>query len=261
MMEDMKKDDKFIESLGNVVGKDKDELRESIENALDSLDEVEESDNSSSVEVAVYTKGIMNKTVQCSLTIKDDESNYALRYSNYKDVKRFSVLDDLETILHIENSKEKENTYKTTVTASTIKLVIDSIKKDDDWSHTYKLSESESTLAISGEVATEVKEITKDKEYKIDTKFTASIGVDDMEDIVVLTITSNNTSKIGEVITIPDVSNSVLYTNLTEEEMNTIMTNILNDQNLLNFINKISSYMVSDDYEEDDYEYYDNNDY
>ena len=262
IMEDMKNDDEFLESFASISGEDKAELKQSIEDAMDDLEDTEESDDKASIEISVYTKGIMNETVQFSIITRDDDYTCEMRYSNYKDVKRFSMLENNETILNIVNSKEKEDTYKTTVTADTLKLVVNSSKKDDDWNHTYKLTESESTAIISGEFTNVTKEVTKDKEYTTDTKFTAGIGAAGMEDIITFEITSNSTSKIGEDVTLPDVSSSVLYTNLTEEEMNTIMENISNNQNLLDFINKISTYLdTADTYDaSEDYYSYDYDD-
>lgn len=256
MMEDMKNDDRFIESLASISGEDKDQIKQSINDAMDSLEKTKESDDNSSIDVSVYTKGIMNETVQFSMVVRDDDCVSEIRYSNYKDVKRFSMIENDESIISVVNSNEKEDTYKTTVTADTLKLVVNSSKKDNDWNHTYKLTESESTAIVSGEVTTTTKEVTKDKEYTTDTKFTAGLGVAGMEDVITFEITSNSTSKIGESVTIPDVNSSVLYTSLTEEQINAIMENISNNQNLLDFINKISSYIYAKDtYSNDDYTY------
>lgn len=261
VMEDMKNDEKFIESLSSVSGEEKEELKKSIENAIDNLEDVEESNDEDSIEIAVYTKGIIGENVQFSMITRDDDYTFEIRYSNYKDVKRFSMLEGDETILNIVNEKEKDDTYKTTVTANTLKLVVNSSKKDDDWSHTYKLTESESKAIISGEVTTVTKDVTKDKEYTTDTKFTAGIGVEGMEDVITFEITSNSNLKFGEDVIIPDTSNSILYTSLTEEQINNIVENILNNQNLLNFINKISTYIDSEDtYDDSDYYMYDYDD-
>lgn len=255
ILEDIKKDTKCIESLASISGEDKDELKKSIQSMIDELNKnlTEIKSNESLIEISVYIKGIMNETVQFGMRINSD-SDSEIRYSNYKDIKRISLLDNGQTIVTLTNKKEKENTYKTTISADTIELVVNSSKKDNNWNHTYKLTESESTLIISGEVTSETKEVSKDKEYKTDTKFTASIGVEDTEELITIEIVSNSTSKIGEVITIPDVSNSVLYTDLTEEQLNSISENILNNQNLVDFINKISTYSTTEDTYETGYD-------
>lgn len=256
MMEDMKNNDKFIEALATTLEVDEKEVKQFIEEGIDSLKEVEASDSDTSIEISVYTKGLMNESVQFAMAVNSD-SKFEVKYSNYEDEKRFSMLEDNETLIDVVNVEEKENTYKTTMTMDTITLVVNSTKKDEDWNHTYKLTESESTSIISGEITSVSKEITKDKEYTNDMKFTLSFGVQDMENVITVAIESSSNSKIGESITLPDVNNSVLYTNLTEEEMNKISENILNNQNLLNFINKISAYTNT----EGAYDYYESESY
>lgn len=263
ILEDMKKDDKFIEVLSSLSQEDKSDIKDSIEEAItelnDNLEVLEESDES--IEISVYTKGFMNEAIQFSMVVNSDTKD-EIRYSNYNGVKKISMLEDNQEIINIVNEKENESTYKTTVTADTLKLVINSTQKDDNWNHTYKLTESESEAIISGEITSTTKEISKDEEYTNDIKFTASIGVEDIEDVMSIEIISSSTLKMGTTINIPDISNSILYTELTEEDMNTITANILNNQELINFINKISSYTTEDDYYKTDfddtsYDYYD----
>lgn len=248
ILTDVKKDNKFINACSKVSGEEEENIKSSIQEMIDGLngelDVLEDSDES--IELSVYTKGFTNTTVQLSMVVNADEKT-EIRYSNYNDIKRIGLVVDGETVLNITNAKEKENTYKTTVSSGTIKLVVNSKKENDNWNHSYKLTESTSTLEISGEVTSTMKEVTKDKEYIEDMKFTASMGVAGTEDIMGLEITGNATIKVGENVDIPDVSNSILYTNLTEEDMNTIMQNIMNNQNLVDFLNKIASYSSTED--------------
>lgn len=257
MLTDLKNDNKFIKACSKVSGEEVEAIKSSIQEMIDELnDELDLLENSDeSIEISVYTKGFSNTAVQFSMVVNTDDKA-EIRYSNYNDVKRIALVADGETVLNITNTKEEENSYKTTASAGSIKLVVNSKKENDNWNHTYRLTESESTLEVSGEVTSTMKEVTKDKEYITDMKFTALVGAEGAENIMGLEITGTTTTKIGEMESIPDVSNSVLYTNLTEEDMNTILENIMNNQSLVDFINRITSYSsIEDDYDYDNMDY------
>ena len=264
VFEDIKKDDKFIKTLSSMSDEEAEQLKKSLDETIQSInDELDGiSDYGSSIDFSVYTKGIMNEAVQFSVaTNSSDGSKIELCYSNYKDIKRISMLEDGTTIISIVNSKEKENVYKTKLTADTLELVIDSTKTGDSWNNKYRLTETESTSIINGEFSSTVKEITKDKEYTNDIKFTASLGMEDMEDVITISFVNNNTLKLDQTVTLPDLGNSVVYTSLTEEQTNKIIENISNNQNIIDFVNKISSYMGTDIDDEDIMYDYDDTDY
>lgn len=263
VLEDIKNEDKFIKVLSSMSDEDAEQLKKSIDETIKEINnELKDiSDSDVSIEFSVYTKGIMNETVQFSVaTNNSNGSKTELWYSNYKDTKRISMLADNDTIISIINSKEKEDTYKTKVTADTLELVINSTKNSDNWNHTYKLTESESTTSISGEFSSIVKEVVKDKEYTNDIKFTASLGMEGMEDLITISFVNNSNLKLNQAVTLPNLSDSVVYSSLTEDEINKIIENISNNQNLIDFTNKISSYMKTDNADEDTmYDYDDMN--
>jgi len=246
VLKDMKEDSKFIENLVSITGETKENIKDTLESLID---ENQTSDSEDTLEFSVYTKGLLNELVQIS--IKDGESTVEMRYTCNNGKKEISLLSLNNVILSLVNEKEKENNYRTVLTASTLKLVVLSTNENENWTHEYVFTENESELEISGTLSSTLEESNEVYNNKIVLDVTMAIG--EVKDIFNIEMTIDNVSKQIEKITIPEISNSILYDDITEEQYNTISTNLLKNETLVNFITKISSYLYTTDLENEYY--------
>lgn len=246
VLTDLKENKKFIEKCANVTGKDKKDVKESIQDAIENIeDEIEYViDSDEKVELSVYIEGILNKVVKYEMRFISDDEKISLSYSSYKDVTIIEVTQDNEKLLTSKTTKESKDTYKTMATIDSIDVVIDSKISDTENTHKYTITEENADMKISGELTTTNKEVKKNKEYNGNVKFSLKINAED-EEVASIVVNGKSTSKIGQKVKIPDLNDSVLYDQLTENDLNTIMKNLVKNENMMNFINNISKSLSS----------------
>lgn len=243
VLSELKENKKFIEKCASITGKDKEDIKETIEDAINDLkDELEYSDNSDeTIELSVYTEGFLNKVVKYELRFISDDEKVTLTYSNYKNVTIIEVYHDDEKLLTSKTTKEAKDTYQTKVSVESIEMVINSKITDTKNIHTYTLTEEESNIKIAGKLSTTNKEVKKNKEYNGNLKLTASVNVED-EELASFVVNNKSVIKIGEDLTLPNFDKSVSYNEITSDDYTTIMNNLNNNKKLMEFITKISSY-------------------
>ena len=247
VLKELKEDSKFMDKISILSNTSVDELKKEFDEMINQLnDELKDADTKDELLISVYTKGIMNEAIKYSIQ-SDDE---VISYTNYKDVKTVEFKDSETTYLILTNVKNDDETYKTEITMDTVKIIIDSKIENNIWTNNYKLVESESMMQISGEYTYKTEEINKE-EYKEDLKLTMSIGASGIS-IINMDITAKGTTKYNEEVSLPDLSNKVLYNKLTEKDTNKILQNLMSNEKLVDFINTIDELSVEDNY--DDYE-------
>lgn len=247
VLKELKEDSKFMNKISILSNTNVDELKKEFDEMINQLnDELKDADTKDELLISVYTKGIMNEAIKYSIQ-SDDE---IISYTNYKDVKTVEFKDSETTYLILTNVKNDDETYKTEITMDTVKITIDSKIENNTWTNNYKLVESESMMQISGEYTYKTEEVNKE-EYKEDLKFTMLIGASGIS-IINMDITAKGTTKYNEEVSLPDLSNKVLYNKLTEEDTNKILQNLMSNEKLVDFINTIDELSVEDNY--DDYE-------
>lgn len=247
VLKELKEDSKFMNKISILSNTNVDELKKEFDEMINQLnDELKDADTKDELLISVYTKGIMNEAIKYSIQ-SDDE---IISYTNYKDVKTVEFKDSETTYLILTNVKNDDETYKTEITMDTVKITIDSKIENNTWTNNYKLVESESMMQISGEYTYKTEEVNKE-EYKEDLKFTMLIGASGIS-IINMDITAKGTTKYNEEVSLPDLSNKVLYNKLTEEDTNKILQNLMSNEKLVDFINTIDELSIEDNY--DDYE-------
>ncbi|MBO5096254.1 MAG: hypothetical protein J6B98_05220 [Bacilli bacterium] len=252
VLKELKEDSKFMDKISTLSNTSVDELKKEFDEMINQLnEELKDADTKDELLISMYTKGIMNEAIKYSIQ-SDDE---VISYTNYKDVKTVEFKDSETTYLVLTNVENEDETYKTEITMDTVKITIDSKIENNTWTNNYKLVESESMMQISGEYTYKIEEVNKE-EYKEDLKFTMSIGASGLS-IINMDITAKGTTKYNEEVSLPDLSNKVLYTELTEEDANKILMNLMSNEKLVNFINTIDELSAEDSYDdyEDDYDY------
>lgn len=253
VIEDLNKNDKFIKSLADITNKDESEIKDELASAKDDFEYDSDSDGES-IELSIYTHGINNSAIQYEFTINSSTDSYALVYSDYQDVKRISFRENDTNIISVVNEKGKDSDYVTTVVVSSIKATINSKKENNDWIHSYKITAGGSDGEIRGEVKTS--NVFEENEYKNSLSFTLGIGEKNKNDMVSVKGSVVNNFRPAEKIDVPNIENSVSIYDLTEDDSNTITNNILNDNALVNFIERVIEIVNKDiDYiDETDYD-------
>lgn len=90
---------------------DKDEVSDSLESLLDLMDEMDE-DNKTTIEIAVYTRGIMQKVEKFTVTIDSEESEETITIEFTKTDKNayeFEMLEENETLCEGTIKAEEKN--------------------------------------------------------------------------------------------------------------------------------------------------------
>lgn len=237
-IEKIKSDEKYLEILSKLVNETKEELVKELDDAKSEFNSKTEFDKTE-IEFIMYTNGLSNNSIKYMIKSED----LKISYSNYNDIIKISVDED-ENLISIVNEKKEKDFYNTTINikideSDEIKMNIDSKKEKDTWTHNYKITLDENE--IKGTLILKEKEIEKNKEYEIDMNLNIEFMIDKEEFKFDINLKSN--LKLNEEISIPDLSNSILYSDLTEEDTNMIMENLMNNETITNFITKITSAM------------------
>lgn len=235
-LSELSKDSKYIEALATISGKDKDEIKDSLEESLDEIKEEIESDDletEKTLSFVVYLKGVMKKTVGYEIVV-DSEEKGSITYikGDKKDTLKFIVEDE-----EIINATISDNKFMVELTSDGETVSLDVLKKEKDKKTTYSYTLTAAGTSISGDVIVEMIKENKDGSYEA--KISSSASVMGM---VTVTISGTSKAEYSDNLDLPNVSNSVDYEELTEEDMNTIKTKLMENKALVSLIAKISTY-------------------
>ena len=75
------------------------------------------------------------------------------------------------------------------------------------------------------------------------------------EDLITLKAIINSSNKVVEQITLPNVDHNIAVEELSEEDINTIMTNLMNNEALMSFVNRIVEVTETGSSDDDNYSY------
>lgn len=181
----LKDDNEFIDSMNNIIEDENTDIKTLLENAITQLNE-QENFGDEKVEISLYTKGILNKVLKTEI--------------------EFTSNDIPTTIAITEND---ENNYNYTVEQNSITLVTGTIKIE---------SNTESKLS-EGQI-----------------EVTANIS-----NIIDLKINIDNKVEYDVDFEKADVSNSIEDTELTEEDTNSIMEKLMENQGFASLINNFKA--------------------
>lgn len=256
IIEDLLEDTKFIKVTSTLTSAEEADVKTSLE---DMLEEIEESieyivETDEKIELNVYTTGISNTVLRYEIVIDSPDSKSGLSYTDYKGVKSIALSSEEEEVLTINISKLENDIKKIEVIMDTFNLKIEGKTIDGEAMYSYSLTEELSDLEFTGAITSKETEVTKDKEYKEVISITGILNVGTEKDIITMSATSNVVTKFVDKLEMPDVSNSIDYTELTEEDMNSILSKLMENETLNLFVENIISisYMSTDDY---DYDY------
>lgn len=249
ILTELKENDKFIEKYANISNASKGKVKKDINQAIKKIksDIKTATDNEKTIEMSVYTEGLLNKVVKYEIRLLDDEEKTALTYSDYKDIITIKAYSD-DNVFTSKTVKTSKNTYKTKINMDDFKIVVNSKITKERNSHKFTMTQKDnSDIEVTGEFVTTSKEIEKKKKYNGNLKFNLSIKLDDKK--ISIDMNGKSVYKVVNNIKIPnDVDNSISYNKLSDNDYTTIMTNLNKNEKLVELISNISKYMNTSDY-------------
>jgi len=236
------KDSKYIEALAALSGMDKKEIKGSIEEMIDQLEEEiksKELDTEDVISFVVYTKGFMADTVGYEIVIKDVESKETGVISYYKGKTK----DELKVVAQgkeLMNATISDKKFVFEVPNGTSAVRLEVLKKEKGKKTTYSYSLTASGISINGDVVVEMIKENKDGSYEANISASASLM-----GMVEVKVSGKSKLEYKDKLKLPNVSNSVKADELSEEDTNTIQTNLMKNEALVSFISKISKFTGS----------------
>lgn len=238
---DLLKDSKYIDTLATISGSSKDEIKDFLQEMLDDVKEDIKSGDLETDEVIIlsaYVKGITNESVGIEIEVKDEDSKIKLSYYKNKGSEQLDLYEDGKEVASAI-VKDDKTVIKFGKDANVVTLTINKKEKDKTTTYDYELTAA--GVSINGEFTSKILKEEKDKSYESENKITAKMVSAGME-LVTITLNGKLNVKYTDKLELPDLSNSVSLEDLTESDYNTIMNKLMENENLKQLIEKISSF-------------------
>jgi len=235
VFKDLKKDKKFIKNLSQLSETEEKEITDLLNSLIEELGSATEFDTETFISISLYTKGFLHEYVGFEFNINNEVK---LDYYNYID-DSYGNLDIDGEISTIKCKKQKENESKIEININGIIIDVLAKEKDRKYDYSYKLDID--GMIIDGEMNFDLSEEVKDKKYNNDFDFSIKLKYDDQELISFATKYDGSTEILDESFTNLTTKDTINIEELTETDINTIYTNITNNQNIINFITNIQN--------------------
>lgn len=235
VFKDLQKDKKFIKNLASLSEVEEKEITGGIKNLIDELSNTTEFDTESFISISLYTKGIFNNYVGFEFNI-DNELNLDYYKHNYDTYGHLIIEGESYTI---KSKKQKENEYKTEVNLNGTIINVVSKKENAKYNYSYKLDVE--GMIIDGELNFDIHEIEKNKKYNQKFGFSMKFKYENEEIMSFETKYDGSTEITDEPFTNLTTKDVVNIEELTEDDTDVIYSNILNNQNIINFITNIQN--------------------
>lgn len=234
MLVNLKEDEKFVSSLSKLTNKTNDEVLKEMQDEIDGIE-----NNSfyqeNTFTFNVYTKGILETAVKYEIVY-----NYQSGESNFSDNSVSYTIGKDSKIIESKSGSEEP----LTITIKDSQIVVNSVdfnltldiqkNSDTDITVNYSFNGLTNKISATGIVKIVEQEIEKDKKYNVKVNISADVK-NNNDNIGTFGIDTDSNIIFGEELTSIDTTNSVDYNNLTEEDINTISTNLLENR----FIGKL----------------------
>lgn len=235
VFKDLKKDKKFIKNLAQLSETEENEITDLLNSLIEELGSTTEFDTETFISISLYTKGFLHEYVGFEFNINNEVK---LDYYNYNDAS-YGNLDIDGEISTIKCKKQKENESKIEININGVIIDVLAKEKDRKYDYSYKLDID--GMIIDGEMNFDLSEEVKDKKYNNDFDFSIKLKYDDQELISFATKYDGSTEILDESFTNLTTKDTINIEELTETDINTIYTNIINNQNIINFITNIQN--------------------
>lgn len=238
VVEDISKDSKYIKILAKVSGMEEKEIKDALKEAKTSIkEEIKNGEFNSETEIklSVFVKGITRKNAGYELEV-NDEYDGTSKMSYYKNGKTevFKMSQDKEDII-TATSKDDKTVIKLNAEGEEIKVTI--TKKESGKTTNYDFTVDVNGMKINGKLTEEI--IKENKDGSGESKVTVEAS---MMGLVKFKISDTIKLEYKDKLELPNISNSVNYEELSEEDYNKIMTKLGENETLVSLIEKFSSY-------------------
>lgn len=236
MAKDIKDDDKTVSIISEYTKVTKEEIIKNLEEFINAESQIEE--ESEAIVLSIYEYN--NEAVRYELVI-DETTNSKIVMTTTEKQTKIELIEENTAFLTITHKKVNENESTTTITMSTIELILNTVSNNNKTVINYELSEIASQVKIHGSISMEQIEVTENKDYKDITKFIISIDMEGMNNVVLLEINSTSTIKIGVTTEEETITNTITVEELTEEQIDSIVTKLFENEAINNFMNAIDA--------------------
>lgn len=235
IVDTLKKDKKFLSTLAKYSEKTEEEIKKTLEETVKASKSAKWED----ITFSIYFKGLTNKPVQYEL--KDVGSDVSAIYQKADKEKKFIIMNHETEVMTLANEEKTSKQSKITITVPSLGLegIVEKTKADTGNTYDITFQDSNDTFKITGKYISNKKEAGNTTDENID--FTLKMEAQNNK-IASIKVASNATTTIGKAVEIPEnLANSIEIEKMTETETNEILTNVMKNETLMNFINMFMS--------------------
>lgn len=230
-LQKIKADEKSVNILVKLLGKEKAEITSGIDNITADL--LAEVDSDAKFEISVYTSGLSHNYVGYELSVNIDDTKMILNCFDYEDMFVTNFKTNEILLLNSVTKKLSENKYNTIIRALTVSMTIDTTIDDKSSKSTFELKEATNNLLIKGTYNTDY--TLKDTDYSSTNVIDLNMSLDD-EKLLDEKVTVKTTMKLLESLVNINTNNSIETQEITEDDFNSIKTKLTSNKYIISLM-------------------------
>lgn len=233
ILKELKNDSKYIEALATISNEDKETIKKAMEKGVESLQKDISSkkfDSKNRISFVTYVKGITNKSVGYEVLVNGSD-NVKISYTK-GDNNTIKVVMNNEEILNAQIYNDK---IKMSINVEDKKITFDISKKVNGKKTTYDYDLNISGMSVTGNIIVDMKKENKDGSYEAEVDVNANVM-----GLVKLNVKNTSKAVITDELKLPDLSNSINYEKLTDEDINNIKSKLYENKAIKTVIEKFS---------------------
>jgi len=233
ILKELKNDSKYIEALATISNEDKETIKKSMKKGIESLQKdisSKEFDSKNRISFVTYVKGITNKSVGYEVLVNGSD-NVKISYTK-GDNNTIKVVMNNEEILNAQIYNDK---IKMSINVEDKKITFDISKKVNGKKTTYDYDLNISGMSVTGNIIIDMKKENKDGSYEAEVDVNANVM-----GLVKLNVKNTSKAVITDELKLPDLSNSINYEKLTDDDINNIKSKLYENKAIKTLIEKFS---------------------
>lgn len=233
ILKELKNDSKYIEALATISNEDKETIKKAMEKGVESLQKDISSkkfDSKNRISFVTYVKGITNKSVGYEVLVNGSD-NVKISYTK-GDNNTIKVVMNNEEILNAQIYNDK---IKMSINVEDKKITFDISKKVNGKKTTYDYDLNISGMSVTGNIIVDMKKENKDGSYEAEVDVNANVM-----GLVKLNVKNTSKAVITDELKLPDLSNSINYEKLTDDDINNIKSKLYENKAIKTVIEKFS---------------------
>ncbi|MDD3341603.1 MAG: hypothetical protein PHN72_05410 [Bacilli bacterium] len=239
----LKKNKTFIKLLTQYTGEKQNTIKANMEKSIKNYKTKKILENDT-IELNVYTDGILNTAVKYGIVASqlDASETTVTEMTFVKDkTKTYTdILKNTKELIHIETEKQSDQKYVLTATYGDMNALVNYTKENGKYTIDYTITDTVNNNKMTGTLQNE--ETKKDSTYNGNTSFTLNYEIAGTKAFT-MKMASAYETKIGEKVEVPKIQKSITYDKLTNENINTILGNIMLNPNFMSFATHVLAYI------------------